>query len=680
MEELYVYGVKFMANEKMLVSLALMKTVWEQQQKDHIDMLMPFVLYSISELKENAIISIAETKSKVCSSFGITIYSNVMETLFRRMSSTQGVRYIRKEGQVFYRTAQEINLDLFKQKQNIYTKIQQEVVDSFLHFLQMQTESIDTEVATNELIAYLCKYGYNLHEDDTVDLNNETSIWTKRIGEFIQTIAKENSVLFGYLKDIAKGGMLSKVYFNTSDVTHNMKRSKKFHNTKIYFDTPLLMYVLGYSGHALQESVEELLSLLLHNGATVHAFEHNLDELGSILEAYVSRYRKGTLDTSYNFDYLIENDVAPEKIENDIPSLRYVLREKNIFIEDTPVYDDYWKNIGHQQFDDYLSQHMRYKKDNRRDNDVASIAAIYRLRAQDYYKYYETCVALFVATNNSLVRHTIEYFKNHEGKKGIPAIVDDTFLTSLLWIKYTPNNESIPRLKLIVDALAAQEPSENFWIKFYERIDELYARREITEEEVIELKYTHFSRKNVFDISEGDVNKITPETVREIQRINFRQQHKEVIAEKDKALEEKSVAEKERDENKRQLEVAQAQIVAERALPYLQKILKFEKYSNILSLSLITIVVYIVVSYITRMLNWVTSYAIIINAGITGAFVAIVPKFFDKLISQQNNNLRNKIVEKYKNWVYNKISTKYVGDASRITTYIDEQLEKSKRK
>lgn len=665
-----------MANDKSLISLALIKTNWEKQKKDYVDMFIPFVLYSISDLEDGEIASIVDTRSKIKDEFGIDIYNNVLEIFFKRIASKQHYEkpYLTKKKGIYYRTAQTINVQAFEQKRQEYSNSHNNAIKTFLDFLNSKSINFDPKVAQTELISYLCKYGNDILQDKV--LTPENNIWTKRVGEFIEYSINSNTIIINYLKDIAKGGMLSTVYFNNS---FEIKPSQKFKNTAIYFDTPLLMYILGYSGDALQKTVQELLDLLLGNGAKVYAFEHNLSELESILEAYVLRYRNGTLNTSYNFDYLIENDVKPEKIETDIPSLRMILKEKGIVVKEKPPYDEYWKTIGFTNFDQYLSENIHYNKDTRRDNDVESIAAIYRLRSRQEYHKYETCEAIFVATNSYLVYHTQKYFKEIEHRKGIPAIVDDTFLTSLLWLKNSNCNDSLPTLKLIADALSAQEPSKKFWDSFNDKVDELRERDEITDDELIELKYGLFSKKNMFEITEGDVNKINHDTVREVQKMNFRVQHKEVIEEKNKAINEKNQAITERDKYAKKYIESQTELIKTKAQNYISKIKKRKKILNFFILALICVAIYLIIDTIGQVFGVLAISKIAIKLELTAVFFAlgqIINLFIDKLISNQLDIISMHFINKYINKIYDDINNNEESMATDIISYINKELEK----
>lgn len=667
-----------MDNDKSLISLALIKTNWEEQQKDFVDMLIPFVLFSLSDLRHNEIISITDTREKLKAEFGIDIYNNVVETFLKRLASTKHYEtpYIYKYKGVYYRTEQSIDIREFEAKRNKYAKNQDEVIDYFIKFLADKGISFDISIAKNELVSYLCKYGYNILQYDLKIPKN--TIWTKRVGEFIEWLYSSNMGIFNYLKDIAKGGMLSVVYFNTN-TNKDVKISQKFKNTEIYFDTPLLMFVLNYSGEVMQKTVQELVDLLHDNNATICTFEHNLIELEGILNAYIARYRNGTLNTSYNFDYLIENDVKPEKIESDIPSLRYMLESKKIYVKETPNYDDYWRNIGTTNFDNYLSGKINYSRDDRRDNDVASISAIYRLRDRDIYHKYETCKALFVATNSFLVYHTQKYFKDEEHRKGIPAIVDDTFLTSLLWLKGIKEDDKLPTLKIVADALAAQEPSKNFWDSFIDRVDELRERGEITEDELIELKYGLFSKKNMFDVTEGDSSKITHETVKKVQQMNFRMQHKEIIEEKERALDEKEKALVEKSEYQKKYNDSHFELIKMKSQKYLKKIRKRKKCSTWLGIIVVSIVVYFIISILTTIIGTLSSLKIIIDIGSTAIILAIggiLNLFADKFISNQTDKISMLIIDSYIQAVYRQIESSEGNDAPEIKSFIEQSLKK----
>ena len=398
--------IVFMANDKSLISFSLISSSWETYHKDTFDMLAPFVFYYIKDknLSTDEYITIPETKKYLINEFGIEIYSNVLEIVFKRLRN-EG--YLKKKNKSYIITSKEINISEFKSKREIYKTQHQMVLDSFFTFLKEKEIEFKKDVATNAMISYLCKYGKEVISGNVEDPIANGDVWQSRVGRFVSLASESNDNIFECIQSIAKGGMISSVIFQNGK---DFKESKKFKNTKIYFDTSLLMHILGYSGEVLKESVKEMATLLEKHGAKLCYFQHNKMELEGILNAYIKLYNNHKLDTSYNFDYFIENDIKPEKITEYIVLLEKNLKLEHLTMEDTPDYSEYERNIDWTSFSKYIIDNILYNDLRKRDNDVQSIAAIYRLRKYEKYTNYESCNALFVTTNSSLAYFTKKIF------------------------------------------------------------------------------------------------------------------------------------------------------------------------------------------------------------------------------------------------------------------------------
>ncbi len=406
------------------------------------------------------------------------------------------------------------------------------VQQEFYKFLDLKNITYEQTIANNALVTYLCNYGRNVIADNIEILDNG-DVWNYRVGEFIQSISN-NELIFSYIKNIAKGGMIASIIFNNS--TKNYSSNKKFKNTTIYYDTSLLMHLLGYSGKALYESISELTDLLQKQKAKIRYFRHNLKELEGILNAYIRVYNLNKLNESYNFDYFIENEITPETISEYIVLLEKNLESKGLYVEDTPSYQNVAGNIDWKKFDEYLEKNIKYINPNRRKNDVESLAAIYRLRTYSKYTNYESCHALFVTTNPSLVYHAKKYFRLDEERTGIPAIVDDTFLTGFIWLKNENIYDQLPTLKIIADALSSQTLSTEFWNLFLAKVDTYEKQNIITIEEAARLKVDIFTKKNVYDLTDGDIDKLDHGTMKELLKRNDRERHQTLLEENDKLL------------------------------------------------------------------------------------------------------------------------------------------------
>ena len=114
----------------------------------------------------------------------------------------------------------------------------------------------------------------------------------------------------------------------------NIQVKSKIQNLKVFLDTPLLLYVLGYSGEEFQESVSELISILKSLGVEIGYWQHNIDELRSILDAYERHYDQGTLEQSRNFEYFLMNKITPLDISRFKATLNTDLDKMGIFLQE----------------------------------------------------------------------------------------------------------------------------------------------------------------------------------------------------------------------------------------------------------------------------------------------------------------------------------------------------------
>ena len=519
--------VLFMHNDKSLISFALISTTYNESQRDQLDMLVPFVLSYIKGLgtvKEGDNVSISDAKNYMSNEFGMDILSNVIEMIFKRLCKDD-YGYLTRTNGCFQLTAKQIDTNDFEQRRQHIKLSQQIVLREFYDFLDKKEIEYSKSDAEEALILYLCSYGKQVIKEELPDFDTG-DVWIYRVGDFVQNIFNSNKSVFDYIQDIAKGGMLSSVLFQKVEPNNR----SKFENTEIYYDTPLLMYILGYSGTEMKNAVLEMTKLLQKNNATICYFSHNKYELEGILNAYITVYNRGRLSSSHNFDYFIANGIEPDKVIEYIALLDKNLLLLGLHEKQTPE-DNYENAIDWKAFDAYLAEKMHYTKENRRKNDVDSLAAIYRLRKAKYYTNYENCEALFVATNSSLVYHSQQYFKNGEKQYGIPAIVDDTFLTALVWIKALDTSNELPTLKIISDALASQSVSASFWDSFVKKVEEYEAYNNITTDEAAALRFDIYTKRNVYDVTDGDIEKVTHENLKKILDRNDRQKHYELYEE-----------------------------------------------------------------------------------------------------------------------------------------------------
>lgn len=520
------FGVNFLSNEKGLISFAIISAEWDNN-RDYLDMIIPFVLNSINAHKQTGIVSLIETKERLKEEFGISILSNLLELIFKRLTNEE-YAYLKLEKSTFYLTGKEIKTEQFEKDRLTARENQQRVLKELFRFLDSNDVEYNKTEIESDLIKYLSKYGYKVLESTDFMYEDPLNIVNFRIGRFIEYIYHNDEVVFEYVKEIVKGAMLA----STIHVQNGKKLrlNKKFNGTEVYFDTSLLFYALGYSGKAQEVAIKELINVLQEAEAKVCYFSHTLEEVNGILDAYISLYKNNSLYRSYNYDYLIQEKVTDVQALQYKAMLRTNLDRLGLVYKETLSFDsEEVKKVDWLGFEKYLNEHMIYNKETSRDNDIKSIVSMYMIRKRDDYLRIESCDAIFVTTNLSLVQHTNNYFKEHEKRKDYQAIIDDTLLTSIVWIKCAKCSDELPTMKLISDALASQIPNKKFWEEFLKTVDEYKDKDIISEDNANELKYEAFCKRNIYNASDGDYRKVTHGTILETLELNERLKHKELV-------------------------------------------------------------------------------------------------------------------------------------------------------
>ena len=152
-------GVTFMASDKSLISFSLISTMWNKYQKDSIDMLIPFVLYSFTELKsDSGVVSIIDTKQCVENEFGIRILSNIIEIIFQRLTR-EPYKFLLRKNKQYVLTGKSIDLTEFKVQRENNKRDSYAAQKEFHKFLDSKDITYVPEKANEALLLYLCKYG-----------------------------------------------------------------------------------------------------------------------------------------------------------------------------------------------------------------------------------------------------------------------------------------------------------------------------------------------------------------------------------------------------------------------------------------------------------------------------------------------------------------------------------------
>ena len=94
----------------------------------------------------------------------------------------------------------------------------------------------------------------------------------------------------------------------------------------------------------------------------------------------------------------------------------------------------------------------------------------------------------------------------------------DQALASVLWLKGPTAAPDLPRNLLVSNALAAMQPSNDFWKRYLAEIARLETDDKITETDYDILRYSITAKRAVMDLTRGDIDAFTEGTIDEVLR------------------------------------------------------------------------------------------------------------------------------------------------------------------
>lgn len=511
-------------NTTNLITNALLATTWEHSKKDYLDIISPFVIYSAfhETTNDERIIDVPELTRYVNKEFSLNLVDSITICILNRNKAhiekvKKPDRYILIEGSYDIQTFEN---QRFTSRKNYEYFIEQ--MQKFL--LEKTGKTFEIKKLEEKLKRYISTNFFDL-------LNMDNKIISYRDNElalFLSYILEKDTMLKEILTDIVKGQMIYEALYSQHVDSADIKQ--KFNNLYIYFDTTFIFYMLGYGGDRYKDYISQIISLLKGLGAKLRCFRHTYDEVYGILRSCEISLGNGNGKRLFNLDWFIEKQMTSSDVAIILSNLEANI-SKYLEITDTPDYSQQIKNINWAAFTKYLEEHIDYRKEKARVNDVESIAAIFRLRDTNNAKTLEACNAIFVTTNRKLVKIIRDYQRESDDMKGYYPCISEYEISNIAWLK-TPHkqNDFLERsLRFSVSIL--KEPSPIFWKRFTETVDKFHDEGSITLGNASELKYELYSKKNTMEVIQEDDAEITLESLNEILKRNKETQFKDLTDE-----------------------------------------------------------------------------------------------------------------------------------------------------
>lgn len=180
-----------------------------------------------------------------------------------------------------------------------------------------------------------------------------------------------------------------------------------------------------------------------------------------------------------------------------------------------PEYDPRYQ-VDEVSLEEALRSGVGYRDDRPLRRDLDSISAVMRLREGRRPRVVEDAGAIFITTNQLLVKTANNHLRTEESLGVVAPCISDYTLTSILWLKYPFLAPELPRQRLLADCYAAAEPSDRLWRKYIEEIQRLEGAGKYGADDVYLLRHSLEARHALMDATAGDVAAFTEGTISEI--------------------------------------------------------------------------------------------------------------------------------------------------------------------
>lgn len=523
-----------MSKDNALISTAVLTAIWDESHKDNIELIKPFVLeiinkaYSINqELDETFIID--QMREKYCfNRFPLAVLKIVLTRLKKD-------KILRAENKKFILNKDVTeDTEIFNNKRLVAKNEVNKTIDEVIAYLSEQMgKKVTRSDAEKYFSDFISSYGYNTYENinSIKGINRKTEFTNYLIGEFICNEEKSNSDTFKNVLKIIEGHMIANAIY--LQIENNNKASLK--KLTCYLDSPFILRALGLKSDEENKSAKELYDLLNKYGANIKCFSHTYQEVYNIINFYKNNLGKSKENT---LEYLDEQKYTEGQVDLLLSSLESKFKHYKIEIVDRPDFTANEKYmIDYKGLEKKLISHKEqnnsYFSENSISNDVDSVSSINILRKGTKVSKIENCNYIFVTTYHYLKVASKEIMAELSDTD-IGLVIDDLDLTTILWFKDFENNSELPKLRLVENALAATNASDEIIkkaIPIFESIKKDNFSLEL--ESVSNCLTKHYLKVSGYvDMVKNDPDLVTKESM-----VDFLSKKDEELKKKEKELE-----------------------------------------------------------------------------------------------------------------------------------------------
>ncbi len=511
-----------MKNPNALCTVGMLSALWERDRRDYIDLVSPFVLASLPTTIGQEI-DIEQIQATIKSEYGFDdMPLGFIKGILQRNTKIKASAhpYIRKEKGKYYVATAFDNKDFLKDQLEMRRKIDYVLDKMKNYFVEHKPyKSFDSNTLKDMLTNFFESCGFTMAKDVndlqmiTKAKNGKENFW---VAQCILDLSEWHALEFEYLKEIVRGFFAYKALYYL-ERENKASISSKLKDVTFYLDCSLVINYLGYDSKVRQQGVRELIDLIRRNGGQVCVFEHTVAEAESLLSAFAKRAGR---KNAFQLEGLASKNYPLEMLEAISSSVSANLMTRGM-IETVPAPGYSVENYPDVQDEKAITNWLRESRGksgrhrengDRFDYDTKSLAAIGMLRKNNHPTKIERCKAILV-TQDPWLTQCMKALSPKVFHSEIDFAMLDIDVVSLLWLSSYDAKSSLPMDVLIANATAACQLTQEIMDRAIELTDRLIESGDLTEDAALLIRSQSCMRQYLFDVTENDVNAVSPENV-----------------------------------------------------------------------------------------------------------------------------------------------------------------------
>lgn len=487
-----------------VATLALLKVLHERKGFDYLDVFLPLLLDVLateqySSIGRNEVFALSE---KFYERYGIRVPQYSIQAILER-ARKRG--HLSRDHQQFHFNAATFDASSFRALSARQFQRIEGVVNKLVAFsADTLSDAIDAEQAERALIVYLRRRGVEIlvsaSAADSLPEVDEKDSDEYRVARFIQHCYESDYPAYLAVVDMSLGYVLARAIAQPPDEMRPFQAGLR--GNHVYLDTPLLLDLLGSHGPEARAAMAEFVKVLHVHGVEMLVLDHVLNELTNILQDCVYGLESGNSDEdkmSPACRYYYRTGTPTHEVVELIDEVEKRLADHRIAVVPGPDPNTNQRfEIGVQALEDKIIEvygadkaeyHVSAAAQRRIRRDVASIAAIYKLRENREPLSIRQAKYIFVTGNFTLAFADRQFAKESlDYRHGVSACQTAETVCTVLWLQSPVEMGALNAKRLIADAYAAMEPDERLVAMFLSEVSRLEAKGDITPEQAFVLK------------------------------------------------------------------------------------------------------------------------------------------------------------------------------------------------